>query len=349
MDDQHLKRILTDHAEQEIPTTMDMKFSILNAAKAEQKSKNSFPLRRIAAVAALALALGTTGYAVASGLLWQDAGMETVQEDDLVTEIALTNPISTTAPITDLSVTLDYAYADINRVAVAYHVTGEVAEGAEVQLYTNPLLTDSQGREYIWLPAAGSQTVNDAGEGELDYSGIMSFDASALEGNPETLSLTLNVDVAYSTADDPMGMQMAGGTSFSFEVPFRPGTTLAISQSAAASNVSMTLDRVTVAPSMSRLDLCVDPSHFDADPQQMNAWLAWQAVVSVSVDGSPIVQSQPLGVDVGAADSACRAISIPAALGNQAGEWIVTISDFQNLVTNEVISGMWTYTFEVND
>ncbi len=348
MDDQRLKQILIQRAEQGIPDTMDLRDRIHQQIQTGGSTRSGLRLRRALLIAVLLLMTATAAYALYQTVIQPDPGIEAVQNQNLVVQLDQTQtvePVSDYPPeISGVSVTLDYAYADANRITVAYSVVADTAEGVQIDLYANPTLTDSAGNQYLWLVSSGQHVLDSA---HSSASGTMSFDASSITDAPETLDLNLQIEVAYTTADmraeNPYMMAMAGKTTFSFSLPFNPGQTVAVDQSVTASDLAVEVRQVVIAPSLTRVDVCYDPTNLSGD-----AWLSWEAVVTLAIDGETLIDRQPVGIDgFRSPDAPCRALSIPASLVGHAGSWALTIHEFHNKDTDESLAGDWAFTFVV--
>lgn len=346
-DDERLKQLLNKRAEQGIPDTMDLRDRIHQEIDMGSGTRSGLGLRRTLLVAALVLLTATAAYALYQ-TIQPDPGIQAVQEQNLVVQLDETHSVEPAAEyppeINDVKVTLDYAYADANRITVEYSVAADTAPDVQLDLYANPTLTDSAGQQFLWLVSSG-QHVRDTEHSTA--SGTMSFDASIITNAPETLDLTLQIEVAYTTAelraDQPFAMLMAGKTSFSFSVPFNAGQTVAVNQSVTAGDLAVEVKQVVIAPSLTRVDVCYDPTNLSGD-----AWLSWEMVVSLEIDGESVIDQQPAGIDGFREPNApCRALSIPASLVGRAGTWMLTLHEFRNTETGEALAGAWAYTFTV--
>lgn len=342
MDDEHLKHVLTQRSEQEIPATMDLRNNI------RQQLPASAPRRPVAKrpllVVALVLMTTTAAYALYQSVIQPDPGIQAVQSENRVVQVDQTQTISPASEgDPSVTVTLDYAYADANRITVAFSAAAQPAAG-EIDLYINPLLTDSSGRSFMWLTSSGQQ-VRDAANSTV--SGIMSFDASPITDAPAELALSLRLDAAYTTADlranDPNAMLMAGGTEFNFTLPFNSGRTVAIGQAVTAGDLAIEARQAVIAPSLTRIDVCYDPARFAS-----GEWLSWVATVSLMVNDALVLDHQTANIEGFAEPIApCRAFTLPADLDTQSGEWTFTVHDLHNTATNDVVPGDWVYTFSV--
>ncbi|MBI5961128.1 MAG: hypothetical protein HY866_20495 [Chloroflexi bacterium] len=312
-----------------------------------------------ALVAVLILVSATAAYALRQALIQPDPGLQKMLVENQVVQIDQTQPVSAEyniEPLQDVSITLDYAYADSNRVAAAYQVTGTAAAGTAVQVYSNPTLVDADERSYPWLPNSFQQiTETQAGTaGELfTLNGLMSFDASGVDNAPDTLHLKLRIDMAFTTAEtrseDQYLMMGAGETTFEFEVPFNPGRTITVGQSAPAGDLTVEVQKVVIAPSLTRVDLCLSSS----TPFAVDQWLSWESPVTLDVNGERILTDLAAGFtglkgEPLHADSPCRALNVPDALTEHLGQWVLTLDRFENKEAGITLPGPWTFTFDVN-
>lgn len=364
MNDHSLKQMLTRRAETDIPVSVDVSRAVFSQLKAETSSRvfaakpaPRFNLRWAALVMLVLLVSGTTVYALVQRLIQPDAGINAMQIQQQMVTINQTNSITLpeTSVVKALSITLTEAYADSNRISVGYRVNGSAESGTEIELYSNPTLADSTGRGYLWLAGSSQQdeVVTTDAEGEhFTHEGIMSFDAATLGTSPTTLDLRLTIDVAFTTAamrvDNPMGMMMAGLTEFAFSLPVTAGREVTLDQSSASGSQTITAERVVITPSMTRLEVCVsDPSSFAVD-----AWLSWETTATLMVDGQAVFTRIPASVGGSngqptTPDAPCRAIVITEALANHTGRWELTLDGFRNSESGQVVSGTWTFVFDV--
>lgn len=350
--DEYLKHTLKKRADKDIPEMTTLKDRIL-AQTTPNTITHKSPMRlrrRWSAALVLVLIISTSAvYAFTQLFVQPDAGLQAVQP----TTLNITQPINGTNPdsaIQSLNVTLDYAYADRNRIAAAYKLTIEAASDAGLQIFSNPTLTDSAGNSYLWIPSSGEQNTSPSENGEtIVHSGIMSFDASGITGNPSALGLQLRLEVAYSTAADPMGMALFGETTFNFNVPFNGGRVLTLDQTVNGTAQNIHLQKAVITPSLTRLEVCFsNPQAFAVD-----AWLSWQAPITLSVNGQQVlsdVQASFAGIN-GApleADAACRSLIIPEALMAHTGQWQITLGEFENTESGQAVDGSWSFSFNVD-
>lgn len=364
MNDNYLKQVLARRAERDIPASVDVTNAVFGQLKAEippptftAKRPPRLNLRWAALLVIVLLISGTTVYALVQRLIQPDRGISTMQIEQQMVAINQTNTLDLPANsvIKVLSITVNEAYADSNRISVGYTVNGTAENGAEIKLYSNPTLTDSSGRSYLWLVGSSQQNEvvsTDAAGEHFTHEGIMSFDAATTGIAPNALDLRLKIDVAFTTADlranEPMGMMMAGLTEFAFSLPVTVGREVTLGQTAASGSQSITAERVVITPSMMRLEICLS----DAVMFAVDAWLSWETPATLAVNGQPVFSripayfsgssGQPLSPD-----AACRAVVLPEALANHTGHWELTLDGFRNTESGQVVGGTWSFTFGV--
>ncbi len=338
MDDQRLKQLLTEIAETEVGNEMDLFPKIHDAITTPiaPRARQAFSLAKLAAAVLLVILTTVAAYAFYQEIIGGDPGLDAMNEANRITYYDISQPIvSDAGEEYSLVVKLDYAFADANRITAAYTVTGAAPASHQVQLFTNPTLTDDQGTPLMWLLPIGGGGGGGGGGSDVDpnapvpftTSAVQNFDASMLEGAPESLNLNLRVEVAFSTAelraDDPFGMIFAGQTLFEFSVPFNPGVVMDSAQTVESEGVEVTLQKVVIAPSLTRLEVCFDDPASGEQPSILFG--------IVSLDGAVIVpemhftQSGQNG-SLLAPDQPCRSLILTQALPQQDGEWEIVIT-----------------------
>lgn len=348
MDERQFQHIFKQTLEEEIPTVELWKQIEAGLPAAPRRTVHtSFRLGRAAVIIMLLTMTAVTAYAFYQTVIQPDPGIEAVQNRNLVVDINQTQTVEAASQTptditTSVQVTLDYAYADANRITVAFSAA---SASPEIDLYLNPTLTDSSGNQYLWLSSSGQQLIDRANS---SVNGIMSFDASGITGSPAMLDLNLKIEVAYTSADlranEPLAMILAGSTMFNMELPFNPGQAVPVNQMASSADLTMEVRQVVIAPSLTRVDVCFgSTSLFGGE-----AWLDWKAVASVMVEGTSIIDRQDAGIEGFIAPTEpCRQIIIPTSLVDQHGNWTLTIHTVRNTVTGESRDGEWTFTFAV--
>ncbi len=311
-----------------------------------------FRLGKVAVIAVLFAVTAVAAYAIYKQVaLTGDPGITTMQQADMLTPIDQTQSI---AGDHHLTVTLDYAYADSNRVTVSFTVRGESPNGERMMAYSNPTLSTDDGqpldRLFLLAEQENQQQPTEGAPGKFSNtltSNFIARDFGLKQG--ESLTLHLAVEVALSYLDrgefPSPAMIMAGMTTFTFKVPFIVGTVVEVGQSADAAQHRVTLERASIAPSMTRLDLCYQLPPVENAP----GWSPW---VVLSVGGEQVFngQAETYGLENRAdLNSPCYGVVIPISLQEKTGEWRVEITEFRDLgdAIAEPIKGSWAFTFTV--
>lgn len=181
------------------------------------------PAARLMLAACLLLIVSTV-YAVLQ-LKIDDPGLR----DSMVTELNLTQTVD------DETATLNWAYADANRIVIAYTFTrqdGTIPDDQVVEVE----LRDSEGHAFQPVAAFGL----DRAAPEMLH-GSAHYDASVIEGTPAALDLTL---------------RLARRFTFEFRVPFIPGVRVEDGTVQDRGGLDASLEWVVVAPSMTRVYFC---------------------------------------------------------------------------------------------
>ncbi len=282
-----------------------------------------------------------------------DPGIAQMQEVELLTALGITQPIEEASGDHNLSVTLDYAYADANRITVSYTVRGESPDGRRMMAYSNPIVFINGEQALNRLPlVANQESQENASEGETDvFSNTITanFIADGIDLNDgDMLGLRLQAEVALSYLDEgefpAPGMMLAGVTNFTFDVPFIGGNVIEVGQSVNMAEQTVDLERVVITPSMTRLDMCFTLPPVAEVP-------GWSPFISVTV-GDEVVftgQTATYGLDdVYNLNDPCQAILIPHPLHELVGDWSVEVIEFRDLGTfGSPVVGPWNFTFTV--
>lgn len=357
MDEQQFRKQLNLILNEEIPTVnLWERISEKMPASKMQAVRPGLRLSRVPTLMAVMVLTAAVAYAVFVRLvLPSDPGVTAVQEADLLTAFDQTVPVVGAPEGYDLTVTLDYAYADVNRVLVGYTVRGVSPTGMPVTSYSNPtvLTPDGVALDRLML-SAHVQSPED-----FETSGITFFSRHTtnfvydglLDVAKDTFwPLKLVVEVALTeagTGEFPQPMMMlAGVAEFEFEVRHRGGEAVAIGQTVQAEGVDVELERAVISPSMVRLDMCYDLPDLQAPP-------AWSPLVAIEVGDETVFRGQveTYGLDVAYdLNEVCRGVIIPDGLNEYAGQtWSLTIEAFADYSGAQTpsIEGPWEYTFDV--
>ncbi|MFP3895394.1 MAG: DUF4179 domain-containing protein [Anaerolineales bacterium] len=307
----------------------------------------------------LLLTFSAVGYAVAPAvgrLFQQEAGLQHVEQADLVQELDLSQTVN------GVTVTLERAYADANRIVVGYRV-----EGPKGRHYDERVTLTEDDTVFPMTTGFGTRGQSDIynvslppGEGAY----VLSFDASPVEGAPEELDLRLTMELREivpptdtpdsspgSSSDpaepmvvelEPMPQEDVVGTfAFDFSVPFIPGRVAEVNQTLEAAGVTMKLERLVVTPSETRAYLRFDP------PTEVET--SWTSIVTLKAPGERKSREYFYAV---ADDSPVHIYGFPASLYERRGEWTLTVAE---LVGTELVppyedvrlAGPWVFRFRV--
>ncbi len=325
---------------------------------------------RWAAMVALVMILSAgAAYALWPPRPTPDPGLEAAQAENLIVQINETKTLTFYEPVRKLDVTVDYAYADSNRIAVGYHINGVADAGTGAEIWFNPTLKDAERHQkFLWLfnnqvekeyATDGDATDGDETDGDETFTitGLTHFNSSPITDTPKTLTLDFQLEFAFSTAEmrerEPNTALGLGVANFRFTVPYNPGRTIVAEQTAEASNLTITIQNVVIAPSVTRVEFCVN----DPQPLSVDKWL-WETSVSLDVDDQTLFTDLPVTViAIDATEEgimadpnpACRALTIPEALTDQSGTWTITLNGFSNFESGQTIPGVWTFVFDVEE
>lgn len=150
-----------------------------------------------------------------------------------------------------VSVTIERAYADVNRVMITYAVnphSGSVIYAGFATPTGQPTVSDSQGQT---LPGYDAYFQTDPQTNDL--VGIIKYDAETIPAAVHELALTVTVPGVHIVSR--AGSIVAGPYAFHFLVPVSAGETTNVGRTATVRRVAVTLDRVVATPSETRVYL----------------------------------------------------------------------------------------------
>lgn len=154
------------------------------------------------------------------------------------------------------TITLEAGYADANQVILGYTVSPSSSKG---RLWLSSTLTTNAG---LALPG---MVAGDTIQGK-DFAEAWHFDASAIPGNPATLSLHLvmglqEISAATAPVDTPGKMppvQTLGFAAVNFTLPFHAGKSIPADQQVTSQGKTGTLLKCVVTQSATRIVLHID-------------------------------------------------------------------------------------------
>jgi hypothetical protein len=197
----------------------------------------------------------------------------------------------------DLTITVLWAYADVNQLAVSYTLAGPGVK-ADIQkapfvYISQAVLTAPDGGQFS---QASGYTLDAPGKEDTItvvntfYSQVVRPDGAGVDNDyfahtygsdlPDSLPLSLRVEVFKITQGrPPIGQpgNKIGSVVFDLTAPLYAGTTLETRQAQTVAGVAMTLESVTVTPSQTQARICYDlPDSQD-----------WQPVARLEIGGVP--------------------------------------------------------------
>ncbi|MCA9893756.1 MAG: DUF4179 domain-containing protein [Anaerolineae bacterium] len=249
MDQKTIHKLLDNIAERNMPASVDILPGLQSQLDKPIRASASplrYPSNAAAILVACLLFVATTVYAIVQ-LQIQDPALD----ESMVTQINLSQTID------DIAVTVDWAYADANRIVIAYSMSDE-DNPLDAAIPTNQLW-DSEGHRFLSVPVGYhlDQPLPEMLRGNLHY------DASIVKGEPESLDLRL---------------RLRGDFSFEFSVPFIPGVRIVRQPVIENAGLGVNLEWAIITPSMTRVFICYDTPNDDT----------WVPSLRVEFDGHPI-------------------------------------------------------------
>jgi len=376
MKKQQVAQILREIAERDVPANLNLWPAIRARIQPQRSSSHRMrlmPTTRLgwASVALiLCLIFGTVTYAVApfvARLFQQEAGLRHIAQTDLVQDINLSQTIE------GVTVTLERAYADANRIVVGFTVIGPDDQRYDPHRVT---LSDANGTVFPLMSGLGATGQSDLFDlslppGEGAY--VLAFDAAAVEGTPAELDLQLGLEVEKLTPSSdasnsfltsarppiekpsdkvvelkplptPAEEDIVGTFTFAFSVPFNAGHIIKVRQTVESAGVAMRLEKVVVTPSETRAILCFEPPDRDG--------VVWTLVAALDVGdgqelfGGIVKPTENLNEE-------CHCVIYPHALADQPGLWTLTVTelvgtDLRQQPSEDIrVAGPWVFRFHV--
>lgn len=324
--------------------------------------------KRSARTAAILVAILTIGIGVViamSTILQQfldhDAGLKAVYEQGLGHEIGISQTHE------GYTVTLEWAYADGNRLTLAYAIQGHPGtpySNLESRVYRLTLRdTGDEIPFYQGMNAAIDQNGEAVGWGAppdavITFDRILeinTYDLSKIPtGDSNTLDLHLEVGVVGITWQqrtqiplERMNEMYEGPESlftFDFSIPLvSEQRVMNTPQTATDQGITLTLKQVTVSPSQTRVMVCFTPP----DPARQWTAIPYLTTRAGEVPGGGGVQPlQPVN------DETCEAYTYFAGMFDYIGEWRLEISELVGFGSGggndqQRIAGSWVFEFVV--
>lgn len=278
MNEQQLRTALNLIAEEEIGENSDMWNQIQSSLPdvTSRRFSRWNQVGRMAAVFIAVIVISTVGYALYQMGIGGDPGLISVS--DRVTPLDLTASVNGY----DVNIKIPYAYADGHRIAVWWevdHAPNLIVGWPTLRLF------DAGGNEFGYADFLGGGGGGGGGsEDRVMFGSQVSFDATGIEGNPESLELRLVVELGsidpgasreYMPGTGGGSGGGGGGTAaegqtpqltpvpptnfeFTFAVPFIPAVKFTDVQSQTANDLEMTISELSYAPSITLAQICFD-------------------------------------------------------------------------------------------
>ena len=202
MNKQTVKQDINNLLQEEIPDNMNILPDIHKQLKQSKAvSRPTFTLSKIAAVIAIFVLMSAGGYALIQRNLVQKG----------IPQQSITD-INQTQTQEGVELTLNWAYADAHRIALAYSMEYERSD----DFINAPLVTLRTADGFNIPQDFGGGGGGGGAPGQPTFSEtVMNFDGSIIEGEPETVDLVLTIDFsAKAILENPsmaFMMQSGGG------------------------------------------------------------------------------------------------------------------------------------------
>jgi len=250
-----------------------------------------------------------------------------------------------------ITVTLNWAYADENRLALQMAVEGfKLPEGAQIGDYICKLyVSNNQGVSIGSIDPADVQVLKDK-PGQpiiLTYVSTQHIDASRHDHLDLSMDLTIGpcgprwnygeVYIPDQKTQTPTPPPLIGNYHFNVTVPVYKGLTLTSNQTLISDGVTVRLETITFSPSFTSLHIC-----FDASGDQKFNFAEWYPQVSIQAgDKQAMNLNTYMGVTVGDTES-CDDMGIPVPIDPKLEPIRVIVQKI-----NAGPSEPWIFTLEV--
>ncbi len=372
MKEQQTVQILQEIAEQEIPASLDLWPAIRARVQPQRRSSRwtqLMPATRLGwafMALVLCLAFGAVAYAVVpvvSRLFQQEAGLRHVEQANLVQELNLSQTVD------GVTVTLERAYADANRIVVGFTI--KAPNGQRYDAYHHLTLTDMAGTVFsatIGFGVTGQSDILQVSLPPGEGAYVLAFDAAPVQSAPAELDLRLVMELEKFVlppaaleppptpdsppAEPPMVVVLeplptpeeeaiVGPFTFDFSVPFIPGRVAEVNQTVEDAGVAVCLERVVVTPSETRAYLRFDSPGGEAE---------WIPIAMLQAPGE---EDEIYTGYVGSYGPASYQYGFLAPLYERRGEWTLTVTelvgtDLAQQPSEDIrLAGPWVFRFRV--
>lgn len=274
----------------------------------------------------------------------------------------LSHEINMRETIEGITVTVDRAYFDSNRIGIEYTVTGipqSVSEGSH-EFQPQATLRDARQPKVQLRSAGGSGVRADSQVEGMEVSPdtvkeVVGFDVTGAQADTSGMKLQFVVSVAESVQENNVSSQERvwwqereiGPFIFDFDVPFVPSKDTRVIQVASAvevSGVTVRLDEVTITPVELTALIRVDRS-----PEQRQAGVH-PGIVLLGMPGEWPSDSPPPWAYVVTTlgdipDTFLARFRVNWEI--EPGEWKLTVENLEGTGVQEILNGPWVFHFQV--
>ena len=273
---ERVQQQLATIAEREIPNSVDLwpavRQQVHSRRRVEQTGRRPLPRLAWTAVALVMLFLfGLAAYAGARSIFDRlstiaepnDGGMHAVYEEGLYQEVNSTHSYE------GVSVSIDWVYADPNRIIIGWHdetedqqlsAMLETLQTAGGQILVNSYAIgdtiEPEERKYFhtFLAPVEAQSAE-----SIDVEATFAVRRSPITGRPPG-----NGWVQDELGNWTYENETLGSIAVPLSIPVTEGRVIAVGQTVEAAAIPMTLERLILSPSATRADVCFEVADADA-------------------------------------------------------------------------------------
>jgi len=275
----------------------------------------------------------------------------------------LTHEINVSQTIEGITVTVERAYFDDNRIGIEYAVSGLPASASEGPRRFEPRAALMDGRNppptldapHLGFPMAGGTGVRaDSQIQGMEVSPdtvkeVVGFDVTEAQADASEMQLLFVVSVAESVRDGNVlrHERMIGPFVFNFAVPFVPRKdirVIEVGSTVEVAGVPVRLEKVTITPAEVQALLWVDRS-----PEQARMGVGPAMVMLTPPGGWMSDKPQPPAYVVtmlGDSGKFAAKFHNNDSLLGMPGEWTLTVDSLRG-ASDEVVKGPWVFVVRV--
>ena len=299
--------------------------------------------------------LGAVGYAI-SPTLGEKLFSQVMGRWDQDYTAELSKEIGIRESIEGVTVTVDHAYFDSNRIGIEYTVTGlpQFHSGGPREFEFYAVLEDANAPDVRFRSAGGSGVRSDSQIKGMEVPSdtvteVVAFDVTGAQADASgmRLSFVVSADEMVRDGDGSLPVRTIGPFVFNFKVPFVPSTDIRVihvGSTIEVSGVRVSLEEVTITPAEVTALIVADRT-----PEQRQAGLKPRSVVLSGPWDWP-------------ADSPLPDAYVVTTLGDmpdtflarfqliweaEPGEWTLTVENLRDADDAEVLNGPWIFHFQV--